>query len=112
MKRLVLVVLALFVLTSMSTAQKKSSTKSRSAKKYPIGGSYPSGSKIKVVPDLDKRLAKFKAVQMPFNKAKLSAREVKMVNKLVEASRYLDSIYWRQSDPEGLTMLQQLAGSS
>jgi hypothetical protein len=80
-------------------------------KKYPVGGSYPSGANVKVVPDLDKRLAKFKAVQMPFNTAGLTAREVKLVNKLVEASRMIDSIYWRQSDPDGLTLLQQLQGS-
>ena len=27
-----------------------------------------------------------------------------MVEKLVEASQYLDDIYWRQSDPEGLAL--------
>ncbi len=55
------------------------------------------------------QLAKFKTVDMPFNTARLSAREVKMVRKLVEAGRDLESIFWRESDPEGLTLYQALA---
>ena len=35
-----------------------------------------------VVPDLDHRLAKFRRVEMPFHSAGLTAREVKMVDKL------------------------------
>jgi hypothetical protein len=54
--------------------------------------------------NLDERLAKWKPVQMPFQAAGLSARERQMVEKLVEASQYLDNIYWRQSDPEGLEL--------
>ena len=33
------------------------------------------------------------------------------MDKLVEASHYIEDIYWRQSDPEALTLYQQLAGS-
>ena len=33
-----------------------------------------------------------------------------MVRKLVEAGQYLESIYWRQSDPEGLALYQGLTG--
>jgi hypothetical protein len=47
---------------------------------------------------------------MPFATRGLSAREVKMVRKLVEAGQYLESIYWRQSDPEGLMLYNALAG--
>jgi len=64
-----------------------------------------------VVPDLDQRLAKFRRVEMPFHAASLTAREVKMVNKLVDASRYLEQIYWRQMDPDGLTLYESLASS-
>src|ERR1041385_8991508 len=53
---------------------------------------------------LDERLAKWKPVEMPFDPAGLSARQRQMVDKLVEASQYLDDIYWRQSDPEGLEL--------
>jgi hypothetical protein len=67
---------------------------------------------LKVVPDLDQRLAKFRRVPMPFRPAGLSAREQQMVRKLVEACGYVESIFWRQSDPEGLSLYQSLAAST
>ncbi len=66
---------------------------------------------MQVAPDLAQQLAKFRRVEMPFHSAGLSAREVKMVNKLVDASRNLEQIYWRQMDPDGLTLYESLAGS-
>src|SRR3954451_22275692 len=78
-----------------ASAQTKSATQKKSHKKqkYPIGGSYPSGAKLKVAKDLPQRLAKWKYVQMPFRQQGLSPKEVKLVNKLAEAARYLDYIY-------------------
>src|SRR5215471_2911256 len=54
--------------------------------------------------DIDQRLARWQQVKMPFDGSGLSARERQLVEKLVEASQYLDDIYWRQSDPEGLAL--------
>jgi hypothetical protein len=65
---------------------------------------------LKVAPDLPQRLAKFRRVQMPLPTG-LSAREQQLVRKLVEACGYLESIYWRQSDPDGLALYQSLAAS-
>jgi hypothetical protein len=48
---------------------------------------------------------------MPFHLEGLSAREQALVRKLVEASQYLEEIYWRQSDPEGLALLRSLESS-
>ncbi len=56
-------------------------------------------------PDLDPLLARWKKVPMPFDDAGLSPRERQLVGKLVEASRDLEDIFWRQSDPEGLRLL-------
>jgi hypothetical protein len=67
---------------------------------------------MQVVPDLAQRLGKFRRVQIPFHTAGLTAREVKMVGKLVDASRYLEQIYWRQIDPDGLTLYESLAPST
>ena len=67
--------------------------------------------KLQVVTDLDQRLAKFRAVPMPFHSAGLSPREQKLVSKLMEACQSLESIYWRQSDPEGLALYQSLGSS-
>jgi hypothetical protein len=61
-----------------------------------------------VVPDLDRRLAGFKTVRMPFNQAGLGDRERRMVDELVIACRHLESIFWRQSDPEGLGLYHAL----
>jgi hypothetical protein len=55
------------------------------------------------------QLAKFRSVQMPFDTRGLSAREVQMVRKLVEAGQYLESAFWRESDPQGLAIYQALA---
>jgi hypothetical protein len=35
-----------------------------------------------------------------------------MVEKLVDASRYLEEIYWRQSDPDALMLYESLSGST
>jgi hypothetical protein len=56
--------------------------------------------------DEAERLAKWKAVEMPFHSNGLSARERQMVEKLVEACRLLDGVFWRQSDLEGLALYQ------
>ena len=56
------------------------------------------------VHNLAQRLAQWKTVEMPFHSEGLSARERQMVDKLVEACRLLDDVYWRQSDFEGLEL--------
>jgi len=67
---------------------------------------------LQVAPDLDKRVARFARVQVPFRSVRMTAREVKLVDKLVDASRFLEQIYWRQIDPDGLTLYESLAGSN
>src|SRR5580698_4468495 len=97
----------LFVATLFSSAvtQKENKTMTGSAAK----GAESAG--VYVVPDLYLRVAKFARVEMPFHSTGLTPREVKMVEKLVDASRSLEEIYWRQVDPDGLTLYQSLAGS-
>jgi hypothetical protein len=101
-------VLLLLLLMSISASaqQKKKRTMTGSAAK----GAVSAG--LKVAPDLDKRLARFRRVKMPFNRAGLTAREQKLVAKLVEASGYIESIYWRQSDPQGLSLYQSLESAT
>jgi len=62
------------------------------------------------VPDLAQRLAQFKVVPMPFDGSALSGQERKMVDQLVDACGFLEQIYLRQSDPDGLAMFASLAG--
>jgi len=95
----------ILLLSTFVAAQQKKKVMTGSAAR----GDAPAN--LKVVPDLQQRLTRFKRVPMPFRTAGLSARERQLVHKLVEACGYLESIYWRQSDPEGLTLYQSLASS-
>jgi hypothetical protein len=60
--------------------------------------------------DIAGQVAKFKLVSMPFSVNGLNDAEQKMVTKLVEASQFLESIYWRQGDPKGLELYKRLLG--
>jgi len=62
---------------------------------------------LKVVPDLAERVAKFRRVQMPMPTG-LTETEQKMVDKLVEACRDLENVFWRQNDPDALGLYQSL----
>jgi hypothetical protein len=97
--------LAIFFMISPTTTQKKP---------RPMAGSAANGAAsdgMQGAPDLDQRLARFRMVRMPFRSAGLTVREQKMVRKLVDACRYLEEIFWRQSDPDGLTLYQSLSAS-
>jgi hypothetical protein len=63
---------------------------------------------LKVVPDLAQRVAKFRRVQMPMPTG-LTETEQKMVDKLVDACRYLENVFWRQNDPDALGLYLSLA---
>jgi hypothetical protein len=69
-------------------------------------------SRLVVAPNLSAQLAKFMPVRMPFDSSRLMPHEPLLVAKLVEACQSLESLYWRQSDPEGLKLYQALAGST
>jgi hypothetical protein len=101
-----LVLFFILLISSLSAAQQKMTRVMR-------GSSAKSGAPadLKVAADLEGRLARFRRVQMPFRTAGLSARDQQLVHKLVEACGYLESIYWRQSDPEALSLYQSLAAS-
>jgi hypothetical protein len=80
-----------------------------------MSGSAAKGSAsagMQVAPGIAERVAKWRQVQMPFRSAGLDANEIKMVEKLVDASRYLEEIFWRQNDPDALTMYQSLVNSA
>jgi hypothetical protein len=99
-------VLIVFSWAAQSTqAQKAASAKAKAETKVDT-------SNLVIAPDLAAEVAKFKPVRMPFDSSKLTPRERQMVGKLVEACQFLESIYWRQSDPEGLKLYHALAGST
>jgi hypothetical protein len=100
------ILLFMLLMSTFGEAQQK---KARGMTGSAAKGGAPAN--LKVAADLEQRLARFRRVQMPFRTAGLSAREQQLVHKLVEACGYLESIYWRQSDPEALTLYQSLASS-
>ena len=101
-----LLILILFISTPGTAQHSKTRSMTGSAAKG------NASANLKVAPDLDRQLAKFRRVRMPFQTSGLTAREQQLVHKLVEACGYLESIYWRQSDPEGLTLYQSLAAAT
>lgn len=56
--------------------------------------------------DLNSRLAEWRPVRMPFDRAGLTTRQQQVVLTLVEACRHLERIYWEQSDPKGLDLFR------
>jgi hypothetical protein len=54
--------------------------------------------------NLAERIARWKTVQMPFHPEGLTTPDRQMVDKLVEACRLLNDVYWRQSDAAGLAL--------
>src|ERR1700722_19353480 len=58
---------------------------------------------------LDAILAKWKPAQLPFRSAGLTERELKLIEKLAEASQHLDNIYWRQNDPDSVHLYRTAA---
>src|SRR5580704_8256567 len=54
--------------------------------------------------NIAERLARWKPVPMPYHSEGLTARDRQMVDKLVEACRLLNDVYWRQSDAAGLAL--------
>src|SRR4051812_22064453 len=103
MKRahLTIAAIARAVLTSHVAARKQTPVEGRPAVDV--------SARLKTaVPDLARRLARFKPVRMPFSASGLTARERQMVDQLVVACRYLERMYWRQSDPEGLALYKAL----
>jgi hypothetical protein len=101
---LVFLVVFLFMVPTTSARTSHSRTGEAAAKSAV-------SANVHVVPDLDQRLARFRRVEMSFHSIGLTDREQKLVEKLVDASRYLEEIFWRQLDPDGLTLYQSLAGS-
>lgn len=113
MKIAAVLVILLTMATLSGNAQKKTKASPRNGKGIIGAGRVGTGAisqNWKVAPDLTARLAKHKTVRMPLTK-RLTMRERQMLDKLVEACNYLEQIYWRQSDPEALTLYRQLEGS-
>ncbi|PYT22347.1 MAG: hypothetical protein DMG57_35610, partial [Acidobacteria bacterium] len=72
----------------------------------------PRTGKLAIASDLDQRLARWRSVKMPLDASYLTPSELRMIDKLVVACHYLEDIFWRQSDPEGLELYKSLEKSN
>ena len=63
-------------------------------------------------PDIAARLAKYSPTELSFDASKLSGEDRQVLAKLVEAARYMDEIFWRQTYPEGLELKAALEKSA
>ncbi len=105
MKKLALV----FVIAALATS---GFTQSSARTGGHRGRSHPAKPVGNVAKDLPGRLARWKTVPMPFHSQGLKPREIQLVNKLVEANRDIENIFWRQSDSEALTLYESLKGAT
>ncbi|HME08488.1 MAG TPA: hypothetical protein VKG25_15640, partial [Bryobacteraceae bacterium] len=61
--------------------------------------------------DLDSTLAPWKPLPMHLDAPGLDAKEKQIVEKLVQACRWLEGIYWEQGDPDALKLYRSTKDS-
>jgi len=64
------------------------------------------------LPDIKARLAKFAPTELTYDSGRLGAEDRQVLQKLVEAARPIDDIFWRQAYPEGLKLKETLERST
>ena len=72
-------------------------------------------SKLGIAPDAAARVAQFPRTTIDYDRSLLSENERQVVAKLIEASKYIDEIYWRQvseSNPDLRSRLQRQSSAS
>lgn len=75
----------------------------------------PAATSLAIAPDTARRLAQLPRTTIDYDRSLLDANEQQVVAKLVEASKLIDEIYWRQvseDNPAILAELQQRAPHS
>ncbi|HEX7150053.1 MAG TPA: peptidase [Thermoanaerobaculia bacterium] len=107
MKRLLLLALAVLPLAcKQENAQMTGTTATAPAAQ---------SGKLEIRPDVPQRLAKLPRTVIDYDRSLLDANEQQVLQKLIEASKYIDEIQWRQvseQNPELRTRLQQQASQS
>src|SRR5438552_7953986 len=103
-------VAALCLLLVFTAAGNAAQPRRGKAKTPPHGAANPVNKQVDFAA-LEKKLAQWKQVKMPFDTRGLTFRQVKLVNKLVDAAHYLEDIFLRQSDPEVVGLMESLKTS-
>jgi hypothetical protein len=69
-------------------------------------------SKVEFAPDIRQRLSRLPRTPIDYDRSLLDERERQVVDKLIEASRYIDEIFWRQVSEQNPTWRETLALAS
>jgi hypothetical protein len=103
---------ALVLSTSLATVAASAAPPAKTPPAKPAATAKAAGADplagVVIAPDLAERLARWKPVEMPFDDRNLTPRERELVEKLVEASRALEDVYWRQGDPADIALYNTL----
>jgi hypothetical protein len=78
-------------------------------------GTNAAGNKLETLPGLERRLQQLPKTVIDYDRSLLNENERQVVAKLIEASTFIDEIYWRQvseENPEYRKRLQAQAGGS
>jgi hypothetical protein len=69
-------------------------------------------SSLERAPDIKERLAKYAPTEITFDESLLNEEDRAVLEKLVAAARYMDDIFWKQLDQEGLALKEALEKST
>jgi hypothetical protein len=64
---------------------------------------------LRLVPDIAQRLSQFPATGIDYDRSLLDLKETEVLQKLIEASREIDEIYWRQVSEENPALRERLS---
>jgi hypothetical protein len=69
-------------------------------------------SHLRKVPDIRNRVAKYSPTIITFDQKLLNDEQKQVLDKLIEAAKHMDNIFWKQAYHEGLFMknLLELSG--
>src|SRR5438132_4422452 len=68
----------------------------------------PAAAKLAVAPDTPQRLAQLPRTVIDYDRSLLNDEEKQVVAKLIDASKVIDNIYWRQVSEDNPTWRGQL----
>ena len=71
------------------------------------GVSYPAKPR-QVIPDIQNRVDQLPATVIDYDRSLLNEKEQQVVTKLIEASRYIDEIFWRMVSEDNLALRKEL----
>ncbi len=101
MKKLLLALAALLPLAACQTTMQT----------QPEAATPPAGN-LEVLPGVESRLKQLPKTPIDYDRSLLSDNEKQVVAKLVEASKFIDEIYWRQVSEENPSYRERLAAQA